>query len=255
MSASLHRPSAPVRFVSDVHITWGDSSGRDAFTAFLADCASSGIRTLFIHGDLFEFWIGDRQGKFAFYRPLFAALRSLTAAGTSVHVIKGNRDFLLGRTFEEAGCRIVEEGVALALGPWKTHLSHGDELCLDDLSYQRARRIFRSKAAARIAWCLPAGLGVLLARSYRGISERKKRRMKSGEGHRYHTIRRGVEDLFERGGYDAVICGHIHWPKDQEIEVAGKIRRVITTGAWEEGPNYVEFDGETLALKDFEPPL
>lgn len=255
MNAPCVRPSLPVRFVSDVHITWGDSQGRDTFNGFLEDCAASGVRTLFIHGDLFEFWIGDRQRKFSFYRPLFDALRDLTQSGTAVHLLKGNRDFLLGRAFEEAGCRVVEEHLILELGPWKTHLSHGDALCLDDHSYQRARKIFRSKAVAGIAWCLPAGLGVLLARSYRGISERKKRRMKSAEGHRYHTIRRGVEDVLRRGGYDALICGHIHWPKEQDVVVDGRARRVITTGAWEEGPNYVEFDGENLALKDFQPAL
>ncbi len=255
MNTSYVRPAIPVRFVSDVHITWGDSPGRDAFNRFLEDCATSGVRTLFIHGDLFEFWIGDRQGKFAFYRPLFDALRTLTASGTAVHLLKGNRDFLLGRAFEDAGCHVVEEELELELGGLKTHLSHGDELCLDDRSYQRARKVFRSKVVAGIAWCLPAGLGVLLARSYRGISERKKRRMKSAEGHRYHTIRRGVEELLRRGGYDALICGHIHWPKEQVVEVDAKTRRVITTGAWEEGPNYVEFDGESLALKVFRPAL
>lgn len=249
------RDRAPLEtwFVSDVHIRYGDAPYLAQFIAFL-ERARGRAERLYIVGDLFEFWIGSRQASLAFYRPLFEALAALVGAGTSVAMVKGNRDFLIGKPFVKAGAEMLADSVLLEFGGRRLHLSHGDQFCIHDRSYQAARRVFRSRLAWLIAESLPVGVGLWLARRYRRISSGKMNRLeKRGYSDRFHTIEDGVKRELEVGGHDVLICGHIHLMQDVLVEVQGRKRRVITTGAWEEGPNYVAWTGTDFALRRFDP--
>ena len=105
-----------------------------------------------------------------------------------------------------------------------------------------------------IASLLPVGIGLSLARRYRRISERKKRRsVVRGGGSRFYTIEEGVRQLIQTKPIDMVLCGHIHDFADRKMEVGDRQCRVVTTGAWEEGPNYAVLNGDGLCLHRFEP--
>ncbi|MFT7618607.1 MAG: UDP-2,3-diacylglucosamine hydrolase [Planctomycetota bacterium] len=238
-------------FVSDVHITFGDRPYLDQFLTFL-DASAKVCDELYIVGDLFEFWIGDRQAKIEFYAPLFDKFRELTAGGLKIKAVHGNRDFLMGKSFSRAGVEMLPEVIVLELAGKSVHVSHGDQFCIHDLSYQRARVVMRSYLPRKIAACLPAFVGVFLAKSYRRISERKKAKKKVKTGNRFHTIEDGLIAELEKQHFDVIVCGHIHNYAERELVVTGKACRVLTTGAWEEeGPNYVDFDGLELNLCRF----
>ncbi len=255
VAPEIHGAGSRIWFVSDVHLVDGDRAYLDQFLAFLRAAAAAPVDQVIVFGDLFEFWVGDRQGRQDFYRPLFDTIRSLIGAGTRVRLLHGNRDFLLGSIFEEAGAELLPEEILLELEGLRVHVSHGDQFCIHDLSYQRARVVFRSRPVFLASRLLPAWLGAFLARRYRGISERKKARKKMTTGNRFHTIADGVRAEFERGDHDLVLCGHIHHYAETPMAVAGRSRRVITTGAWEEiGPNYVAWEGGRLELRPFAAP-
>ena len=240
-------------FVSDVHLVDGDQDYLDDFLRFL-EAARQQAQALYIFGDLFEFWIGDRQGRTEFYQPLFASFRHLVDEGTAVKLIHGNRDFMMGSIFAAAGVEILPEEIVLELAGDQVHLSHGDQFCIHDHSYQRARVFFRSRFIRFISRLLPAWLGGFLARAYRGISERKKLQKKACTGNRFHTIEDGLRQEVERSDHDVIICGHIHYFSETPFEVAGRKRRVLTTGAWEEeGPNYITYANGRLDLQRFNP--
>lgn len=241
----------PIRFVSDVHIKFGDRDYLDLFLAFLRATRGAADRLLIV-GDLFEFWIGDHQGRLEFYRPLWDAIRDLVASGTRVGMIRGNRDFMIGRAFEDAGAEMLPDEVWLDLGNRLIHVSHGDELCINDTSYQAARKVMRSSGFRGILNRLPVFFGIQAARRYRRISEKKHQRWKErNDGHRYGTIADGVDRLAQKGEPDVVICGHIHFRARQKIFIAGEDREIITTGAWEEEPNFVRFDGVGFSSSTF----
>ncbi len=240
-------------FVSDVHITFGNEAYLNQFLAFL-DGAAEACTELYIVGDLFEFWIGDRQASIPFYGPLFEKFKSLTDGGLVIKAVHGNRDFLMGKSFSAVGVEMLPETVSLDLAGQKVHVSHGDQFCIDDHSYQRARVVMRSRIPRFVASVLPAFAGVFLAKFYRKISERKKAKKKAQTGNRFHTIEGGIKEELIRNHYDVILCGHIHNFAERAIEVAGKKSRILTTGAWEEeGPNYVDFDGRNLSLCRFRP--
>lgn len=238
-------------FVSDVHITFGDQPYLDQFLGFL-DAAAEVCDELYIVGDLFEFWIGDRQANIRFYRPLFEKFNDLTQGGLKIKAVHGNRDFLMGKSFTKAGVELLPEVVVLELAGKSVHVSHGDQFCIHDHSYQRARVVMRSYIPRKIAAVLPAFMGVFLAKAYRRISERKKAKKKMQTGNRFHTIEDGIVAELKKQHFDVILCGHIHNYAERELAVGGVNCRVLTTGAWEEeGPNYVDFNGQELSLCHF----
>jgi UDP-2,3-diacylglucosamine pyrophosphatase LpxH len=57
-----------------------------------------------------------------------------------------------------------------------------------------------------------------------------------------------VKPLF-RGGVDVLICGHIHVPQRQSLEVAGRSRDLFVLGDWADGSReIVVHDGRGFRL-------
>ena len=240
-----------VAFVSDVHVRFGDQDYLEAFLRFLRHVPSI-ARSLYIHGDLFDFYIGEKQGRLEFYRPLFDTLAQLVRDGVAVGVLAGNRDFLLDRSFRDAGVTIHSDEVRLDLGGRRVHLSHGDQFCVHDKSYQAARKVLRSRPVKALMAAMPASVAVFLANRYRGISRRKTARMLAGDGSRLSTILDGVRMLLDRERFDWVICGHIHHLAETPMQGKTGEAVLFTTGAWEQAPNFIHFDGENLHVRRFE---
>jgi UDP-2,3-diacylglucosamine hydrolase len=141
------------RFVSDLHLRAERPDLTQRFAAFLADTAATKVETLFILGDLFEYWIGDDDLADPFNAQVCKLLRDLADQGTRIFFIAGNRDFLIGETFAAAaGMRLLSEAEKVmqsgipgdGAGGTATLLMHGDTVCTDDLPYQEFRRMVRS---------------------------------------------------------------------------------------------------------------
>ena len=237
-------------FVSDVHLYFGGDGYQAQFVAFL-DQEVAGAAELYIHGDLFDFWVGPKQGRLSFYGPLFSSLRRLVDAGTAVTLLHGNRDYLIGRCFEDVGVRVLRDDAVLELGGQRVHLSHGDAFCIHDRSYQFwARGVLRARPIRFVVRNLPVRAGIGLARTYRRISARKAARSAARSRGRLPTILDGVTRLVSEDPFDVVICGHIHHLAETHIPRAdGGVARLLTTGAWEEAPNYVESHRGSFRLR------
>lgn len=237
-------------FLSDVHLRHGDQDYLDQFLEFL-EFAATRTKSLWLVGDIFEFWSGDRQARSAFFAPLFAELRRLKDDGLELRFVRGNRDVLMDTALAEAGAETMPESVVLELGGQRVHLSHGDNFSAEDRR-SAVSRLLRSPVTRPLSRLVPSIAGGLAAKLYRGMGHRKTRRQESKTGNRFHTVEKGIEEEVARGDHDVVLCGHIHWMSDRELEMCGRPRRVITTGAWEDAPNYVAFDGEDFVQHRWE---
>ena len=135
--------AAQTLFASDLHLDSEAPWAIDAFLAFLAGPARD-ADSLYLLGDLFEAWVGDDDDNADNARACDGLAR-LTAGGTAVYAIHGNRDFLLGEGFEKrTGVKLLPDPVSVELHGVPTLLSHGDVFCTDDLPYQELRSIVRS---------------------------------------------------------------------------------------------------------------
>ncbi|TGG95566.1 UDP-2,3-diacylglucosamine diphosphatase [Natronospirillum operosum] len=103
-------------------------------------------KSLWILGDLFDFWIGDDAPN-PVAEGVIKALRPLHARGVSLHFVPGNRDFLVGQQFAElANIQIHHDGKMLVINGRPTWLIHGDHLCIDDRAYMQFRQIVRNRS-------------------------------------------------------------------------------------------------------------
>ena len=119
--------------ISDLHLQ--ESSPQLSALAF-ALLDNVACDQLYILGDLFEYWIGDDSVD-RVAETVASKLAALHSRGTAIHVMHGNRDFLLGEEFVTAfGGKLLREDTVMAeIGGQQTLLMHGDTLCTDCLLY------------------------------------------------------------------------------------------------------------------------
>ncbi len=130
-------------FIADLHLTPQAPDSLNRFIQFLTDQAKHWEK-IYILGDLFEVWLGDDEDEPA-YQQVIQNLRSLTAQGILVFIMRGNRDFLLDQQFSQmTGCQLITDPTVIDLYGTPTLLMHGDTLCTKDTAYQTFRQQVRN---------------------------------------------------------------------------------------------------------------
>lgn len=206
-------------FIADLHLAEARPLASGRFFHFLEDIAA-GADALYILGDLFEYWVGDDDVDAPIARQTAERIHSLTAAGTPVHFMHGNRDFLLARRYAgSCGMTLLDDPVVVDLYGVPTLLTHGDTLCTDDRSYQRFRKFARLPLVRGSLLALPLGLRHALAKSARAGSERAK----TGKSCEIMDVNAdAVADAFRRSGALRMIHGHTHRPARHLATIDGK---------------------------------
>jgi len=192
--------------VSDLHLP---ADGGSPFAALgHAVAAARRERTpLFLLGDLFDSYVARGQARVGIWRDTAALLRQLADDRVPAHVLHGNRDFLLGPEFAAAsGAVVVAGGLRGALGGVDTLLLHGDELCQNDLPYQRAKRWLRHPVTRAIARSLPVALALRVAARARAKSAMV---IRGGDQTRFLPTAAAVGAAFATGA-SRLVFGHIH---------------------------------------------
>ncbi len=148
------------------------------------------VEAIYILGDLFDYWYAGMESHF---KEIIAVMQS-----PKVHVLIGNRDFLL-KDANFPGISIIrsEETVVIIDGV-KVLLAHGHTLTKSDLGF-RLLHSFGWPALKVLDRLLPPDLKYLLARFL----------VKSSVSIRPSSaiIREGIE---VEKGVDMVICAHLH---------------------------------------------
>ncbi|WP_028216939.1 UDP-2,3-diacylglucosamine diphosphatase [Paraburkholderia oxyphila] len=205
------RPHAarPFFFISDLHLSEAIPRTVAAFEHFInvtADQADS----VFILGDLFEYWIGDDMLADPFFARMTALMHTLSERGIALYIMHGNRDFLLGRRFmKAAGAIWLPDPIAITAFGTRIALAHGDALCTDDRGYQFFRRFARNRLAQLLFLAWPF-------RWRRRLAERMRHKSEAGRERpalpKYDVTTKGVAALFRRARANAIIHGHTHRP-------------------------------------------
>ena len=222
-------------FIADLHLSADEPETVERFLHFLGGEAGQ-HRALYILGDLFEVWLGDTlpaPGS----GPILEALRTLTRRGTSIYLQHGNRDFLLGPGFEkESGGRLIPDPWLIELDGTRILLMHGDQLCTDDISYQRFRKLIRNPLVRWLLLHLPRSTRV-------GIGERLRQRSNYDKANKQSEImdvtQSEVERVMRENRAEVLIHGHTHRPAIHPLMVGGKSAQRIVVGDWESENNVV----------------
>lgn len=216
-------------FIADLHLAEERPQASGRFFHFLESVAAD-ADALYILGDLFEYWAGDDDVDAPIARLAAQKLKALSASGTPVYFMHGNRDFLLARRYADAsGMALLNDPAIVDLYGIRTLLAHGDTFCTDDHNYQRFRKLIRRPLIRKILLALPLGLRHAMARSARAGSERAKAE-KPYEVMDVNTD--AVAAMFRQSGAQRMIHGHTHRPAQHALTIDGQPRERWVLPDW-----------------------
>jgi len=199
--------------IADLHLTQVENDKVELFNQFCTEYASK-VDQLFILGDLFNTWIGDDISLNA-YQSIVNILNKLTKT-TEVFVMVGNRDFLLSNTFEnETGCKIIKEPHLLNHNEKNYLLIHGDSLCIDDVDYQKLKKVLRNPIIQFIFLHLPKNLRLKLT----GQLRKKSIKAQSYKSDKIMDVNQSaVDELMTNYSDTDLIHGHTHRQNTHKME-------------------------------------
>jgi len=230
-------------FIADAHLRDPEDGNYRRLLTFL-DRLRGETRTLYLLGDIFEFWIGYRHAVFSAYVPILEALRRLREDGTDLVFVEGNHDFHMGPYFEEVlGCRVITDGARIEIDGLKIYLAHGDLADPSDRGYRLLRRLLHSRfilCLSRIVtpdlpWAISRWMGRQSRKQYAGRNTRRQPEALIMD----HARRR-----FEEGS-QAVVTGHFHHP----LLDRGTEGTVVALGDWIDQDSYAVLENGVFRLE------
>ncbi|MBX2837588.1 MAG: UDP-2,3-diacylglucosamine diphosphatase [Gammaproteobacteria bacterium] len=237
-------------FIADLHL---DASSRpDTCTLacrFFQEAA--GADALYILGDFVEYWLGDDMGNPGL-ASVFDALEQLGTSGTALHLMHGNRDFLIGETFaEQVSATLHRDDVKafnVASGE-SALLLHGDTLCTDDVDYQKLRRLLRSELWQQQFLSLSPEERLLEAKKLRDAS---KAALADKQTEIMDVNQQAVDALMQTHASHTLIHGHTHRPADHVWNSDDASYRRLVLGDWQaDHAKFVRYDGLDFTLETF----
>lgn len=226
-------------FISDLHLCADRPATTDLFRCFMRDRAP-GAESLYILGDLFEYWAGDDDLDDPLHRSVAEWLRACASGGTRIYLLHGNRDLLMGQKLATAcGATLLQDPTLLALYGVPTLLVHGDTLCTDDTAYQAYRRQAHDPEVQRQFLAQPLAQRKAFIGQLRAHSEHEKQ-YKSSEI--MDVSAAAVADLFRDCGYPRLIHGHTHRRNCHLHSVDNHVCERWVLGDWNETGNALRCD-------------
>ncbi len=215
---------AKVGIIGDVHLNPERPELTHLFQSFLQGRAQQ-FDTLFIIGDLFDYWIGDDA------MPLFQTeVEALAryAQNHTVYVQHGNRDFLLGAAFaEQTHTHLIDDPCMLCFKAdgkdKRIGLIHGDSACTLDVQYQDVRQQMRNPEWQQMVMQMTIEQRLAQAKAFRMDSQTITQDKAT-------DLQKPTEEalvaLLNTHNMDELIHGHTHQPQqyrynDKLISVVG----------------------------------
>ena len=234
-------------FVSDLHLDQKRPHIIAAFCRFLEE--NTGADSLYILGDLFEYWIGDDDPAEGL-KSVIDSLIKFTESGTPIYFIHGNRDFLIGKKFSDlTHCKILQEETVIDLYGKPTLIMHGDTLCTDDVAYQNYRRKVRNPLIQKLLLMLSVNQRLKIAKRLRSKS-------KSSTQEKPEDImdvnQQTVEQIMQKHNVNYLIHGHTHRPAKHEFTTNGANYKRIVLGDWYEHGSVLRCTPESMKLENLD---
>lgn len=243
-------------FFSDVHLGLGSAaSSRERerqLVRFLEMVGGAGAESLWIVGDLFDYWFDYRTAIPSGFVRTLGAIASLVDAGVKVEYVIGNHDFGHYRFFaEELGVAVHTEDVEREIAGRRCYISHGDGKAFNDAGYRVLRSVLRNPVSGALWRLLHPDLGI-------GVAAWASRRS------RQHTQSKDYSDRARQGeadglaafarrkiveqGVELVVMGHNHLPA--QVQHAGGT--YVNLGTWLDDRPYLKLDADGFELARFD---
>jgi UDP-2,3-diacylglucosamine hydrolase len=236
-----------IYFISDVHLHSRHSAAETRKKTYLFDFLKEVQRhrgTLYIVGDLFDFWFEYRHVIPRYYFSVLRHLQETVEAGCNVQIITGNHDYWLGSFFpDELGIEVHFTPLATQINGKSFFITHADGILKEDKGYRLMKKVLRSSIVITLFRMIHPDLAFRIAQYVSGKSRHFTMRSPGQEkAEQQELIKYGQTKIQE--GYQFVVTAHFHIPTEYE-NPAGKM---INLGDWICHFTFGFFDGENLSL-------
>lgn len=224
-------------FISDAHIRTDNSYRAKMLLAFLREFESK-ISSLFILGDMFEFWFEYNIVFPKHYFKTLASLYNLIQNKKPVHYILGNHEVTIGNFFKNFGFIIHKNSARLDIDGKKVFLCHGHRL--DRRIWTVLwEHILNSRINHKLYTLLHPDIGVFLAQGIAYLS-RKQRRSPNAARLLENYARTQLQNC------DIVFLGHSHIPVFKKFP---HNKYYVNTGDWIDHFSYGVIDKGKVSLE------
>lgn len=230
-----------VYFVSDVHLGMrcADPAEREErFVSWLRSLSREETHSLYLLGDIWDFWYEYRDVIPREGTRVVAQLISLMDAGVQVHFIPGNHDIWCYSFFESIGIAKHEQPYVTEIGGKTFCLGHGDLLGGARWDYRLMIKAFHFRPLQILFSTLHPWLAFRFGLGWSG-GRRTRRAPYRFRGEQEPLYRFAVDMAAERH-VDHFVFGHFH--DDVDMTLPGG-ERFVVLGDWIGGGQpFAEFD-------------
>jgi UDP-2,3-diacylglucosamine hydrolase len=246
-------PGKNIYFLSDFHLGAPDaerSLEREKLIVQFLDEIKNDAHTIFIVGDMFDFWYEYRKVVPRGFVRLLGKIAELTDAGIQIHFFVGNHDMWMKNYFQkELNVPVYFEEKEFEFNEKRFLVAHGDGLGPGDHGYKRLKKIFRNPVCQWLFGILPPYIGMGIA----DYSSRKSREADHGLEEKFmgedkEWLLIHSKEVLKHKHFDFFIFGHRHLPIDFRLSDSS---RYINLGEWMNFCTYAVFDGKCLELKSY----
>lgn len=246
-------PAKKVYFLSDFHLgvpTAEESLQREKLIVRFLDEAKGDAHTIFIVGDMFDFWFEYRQVVPRGYVRLLGKLAELSDSGIQLHFFVGNHDMWMKNYFQaELNMPVYYTPQSFTFNNCSFYIGHGDGLGPGDHGYKALKKVFRSPVCQWLFGILPPAIGI-------GTANYFSRKSRNAQVHVEETFL-GEEkewlitysrEVLQKETFNFFVFGHRHLPIDYRLSSES---RYINLGEWVNFQTYAVFDGREMYLKSY----
>lgn len=228
---------ASALLISDLHLTPSMPLTAQRFFDFV-EKETNEVESVFILGDLFEYWVGDDAGERSPFQQEVLRALSLLSSKTKTYYIHGNRDFLIGEDFlKKSGMQLLSDPSKVMIAGDEWVISHGDALCTNDLSYQVFRKWVRKPWLQKLFLRLPLNWRRGIARTLRSNStakyDRAVRYAPDVARYKGDVTLVACANLMGAYGSERLIHGHTHLPARHHESMGNKEWQRYVLSDWD----------------------
>jgi UDP-2,3-diacylglucosamine hydrolase len=214
------------------------------------DFVKKDAHSIFLVGDVFDFWFEYKYVVPKGYIRLLGKLAELRDEGIEIIAFKGNHDMWMFGYFEdELNIPVISNEYVLETGSKRFYIHHGDGLGPGDYGYKWLKRFFRNRLCQILFAWLPSRLSFGIANYFSSRSRLANASYDEHFDENKEWLLHFAREKEKSEHFDFYIFGHRHLPLDLQVNATS---RYINLGEWLHHRTYAVWDGKNLSLERFE---
>lgn len=235
-------------FLADAHLKSPSEASYKDLLNFLDKLKDDKrLDTIFLLGDLFDFFVGFPKIIFYEHLGVINRLKSLAEQGISIFYFEGNHDFFL-KKLNKLGfpVNIIERELDVFLNNKRFILSHGDMVDKSDYAHRLLSFIVKNPVTNLFSYILPPYIVYDFAHLFSQFS----RENISSKRVFYPSVLNPFAKECARKGYDGAILGHFHksllLEQNENLPIS-----IYLVGSWKENREYLIFEEGTFRFETY----